>query len=272
LGQALARILRSRGHPIRVFDLPQALASLGEALAGEAAAGDVTSAFDVQRALDGMQVVAHLAAMLPPLSERQPELASQVNVEGTRLLLEMLPKGAPLLFASSVATYGVPQEPVVTVAHPQHPLDVYAETKVAAESLVRASHRAWAILRLAPIAVPAVLDLPDPWPFTAQQSVEFIALQDAATAIANAVENHPVSHRVFNIAGGKSWQMTGGIYSARMSSAFDLDPLWATFRESPGWAGWYDTAESQAALAYQQTEFEAFMADLHRLYQEAIRA
>ena len=257
---------------MRLFDLPEVLEKLGDGAPGESVPGDIRSADDIRKALDGVSSVVHLAAVLPPVSEREPELARAVNVDGTRTLLELLPERATLIFASSVATYGVPQARPVTETHPQRPLDVYGKTKVAAEALVRASPRAWTILRLAPIAVPDVLDLPDPWPFTSKQEVEFVALQDAAIAIANAIGNRQVERRIFNIAGGKRWQMTGGAYSARMSSAFDLDPTWATFRETAGWAGWYDTAESQVALAYQQMDFEAFIAELHRLYVEAIGA
>jgi len=257
---------------VRLFDLPEALEGLGDNWSGQAVAGDIRSRHDVRRVLDGVGVVVHLAAVLPPLSEQEPDLTWTVNVDGTRTLLESLPGDMTLIFASSVATYGVPQTSPVSETHPQRPLDVYGKSKVEAESLVKASPASWTILRFAPIAVPEVLDLPDPWPFTREQDVEFVALQDAATAVVNAIDNPQARRRILNIAGGRGWQMTGEAYSAHISSAFDLDPSWATFREGPGWAGWYDTSESQAALAYQKTDFEAFIAHLRQLYMLAVGA
>jgi nucleoside-diphosphate-sugar epimerase len=62
-----------------------------------------------------IEVVFHLAALLSTRSERDPELAHQVNVEGTLHLLRMAQNqsgrlGRPVrfLFPSSIAVYGLP--------------------------------------------------------------------------------------------------------------------------------------------------------------------
>jgi len=62
-----------------------------------------------------VEVVFHLAALLSTRGERDPELAHQINVEGTLLLLRMaqsltLRLGRPVkfLFPSSIAAYGIP--------------------------------------------------------------------------------------------------------------------------------------------------------------------
>jgi nucleoside-diphosphate-sugar epimerase len=62
-----------------------------------------------------IEVVFHLAALLSTRGERDPELAHQVNVEGTLHLLRMaqnqsgrLGRAVRFLFPSSVAVYGLP--------------------------------------------------------------------------------------------------------------------------------------------------------------------
>src|SRR5437764_5593884 len=62
-----------------------------------------------------IEVVFHLAALLSTRGERDPELAHQVNVEGTLHLLRMannqaarLGRPVRFLFPSSIAVYGLP--------------------------------------------------------------------------------------------------------------------------------------------------------------------
>src|SRR5437763_177108 len=62
-----------------------------------------------------IEVVFHLAALLSTRGERDPELAHQVNVEGTLNLLRVaqnqsqrLGRAVRFLFPSSIAVYGLP--------------------------------------------------------------------------------------------------------------------------------------------------------------------
>ena len=167
LGLALVRSLVERGERVRIFDLPQALEALNLGDTIETVAGDIGRPEDVETATRGVSGVIHLAAVMPSLSEAQPELAHEVNVIGTRNLLDALPRDVHFVFASSVAVYGVPQSETALVNenHPRNPINNYGETKKVAEELVRGADCSWTILRIAPIAVPAVLDLPEPWPF-----------------------------------------------------------------------------------------------------------
>src|SRR5262249_62398970 len=81
---------------------------------------------------------------------------------------------AVLVFSSSVSTYGVTtaEAPPVRVDHPQNALDIYAESKIASERLVRQSHLPAVGLRIAGIAVPALQEPPPVGPFTAEQRLE----------------------------------------------------------------------------------------------------
>jgi UDP-glucose 4-epimerase len=86
------------------------------------------------------EVVVHLAAMhFIPAVEGAPDLARDVNVNGTRSLLDAVSDKAPqlLLLASTAAVYPDSHGPIEETCPPA-PMDVYGETKLAAEELVSA--------------------------------------------------------------------------------------------------------------------------------------
>ncbi|MCL4488629.1 MAG: NAD(P)-dependent oxidoreductase [Chloroflexi bacterium] len=270
LGQALVASLVQHGCRVRVFDLAAAVAHARFHSEVETVAGDLCTQNDVKAAVEGVDIVIHLAAIMAPQSEQQPDTAYKVNVSGTQTLLDALPDGVHLIHASSVAAYGVPKSIPVTTDHPQDPVDVYGKTKQESESLVRTRASHWTILRIAPISVPAVYDLPEPWPFAREQKVEFVATQDVVTAVTKLAAGPQSSGSILNLAGGAGWQMTAQEYSNAVSQALHLDPAWATFQASPGWGGWYDTTASQELLNYQLTRFPAYIEMLKSLYRDLI--
>ena len=84
------------------------------------------------------EVVVHLAAMhFIPAVDGAPELARDVNVNGTRSLLDAMKEQAPqlLLLASTAAVYPDSRGPIKETCPPA-PIDTYGETKLAAERLV----------------------------------------------------------------------------------------------------------------------------------------
>jgi UDP-glucose 4-epimerase len=61
--------------------------------------GDITRAESVGPALEGAEAVVHLAGILPPVADQNPELARRVNIGGTRVLVDLLKrKGGRLPF------------------------------------------------------------------------------------------------------------------------------------------------------------------------------
>ncbi len=275
LGRRLCASLLRQGHHVRALDVP--LADFGPlaATAGvERALGDVRDPALAERAVAGIDWVLHLAAILPPASEGDRERAVSVNVGGTISLLDALAKAhskAPLALVSSVAAYGdtSDEEPPLTTEHPQHPLDVYGESKRLAEAVVRRSGRAYTILRVAGIAVPSFLEPPEPWPFTAQQRLEFVNRDDVVTALVNCVGNRAALGRTLHVAGGGEWRMHGHAYAGAFYEAYGLPLESASFQERPGPYDWYETADSQRILGYQQTTFARFTELLHRAVEEA---
>jgi UDP-glucose 4-epimerase len=271
LGRQVARLLAVRGYHVRLFDLPGIDYDFAVGQPGlEVMVGDLRDHAALSLACVGAEWVVHLAAIMPPVSETNQNLTRTVNIEGTQTLLEAMPVGTKLVLASSVATYGVAQREYVGLDHPQYPIDFYGQTKVQNERDVLASGRSAAVLRISGISVPALLEIPSPWFFTRDQKVEFIHLHDAALAVANCVGNVAALDHVWQIAGGTSWRTTGQEYSDAICGAFDIPLESATFLDTPNWPAWFDTAESQAFLGYQQHTFDEFIGELQQIYQEAI--
>ena len=271
LGRQTALKLAKGGYRVRVFDLPDLDYSLAEDYANiDVVVGDVRNRSELGQACQGVEWAVHLAAIMPPLSEENRDLAYSVNVEGTQRLIETLAPHTPLVFASSVATYGVPKTDVIDANHPQEPIDLYGETKLQNERDIQASGRPHVLLRISGISVPALLEIPRPWFFARDQRVEFVHLDDAATAVAGCVDNAAILGQTLQIAGGATWRKIGEEYSRAICQAFDIPPDSATYLEQPGWPGWYDTSRSQSLLRYQSHTFEDFIGQLRSLYLKAI--
>ncbi|GIX46703.1 MAG: hypothetical protein KatS3mg131_0914 [Candidatus Tectimicrobiota bacterium] len=272
VGRLLVQRCLAHGHRVRVFDLPGCDFSGLEGQAGvEICRGDITDAAAVRQAVRGAGAVVHLAALLPPASERDRARTFAINVQGTAHVVEAMAaaaRDAVLVFSSSVSTYGdtTAATPPIRVTHPQAALDVYAESKIAAERLVRQAPRPALILRIAGIAVPALQEPPEEWPFTAEQRLEMVHRDDVVTALYHALVTPQAWGLTLNIAGGPSWQLTGRQYVADLYALLGVPLELARFRDPsrPGWVDWYDTEASQRLLRYQDHPYPAYL--------EALRA
>jgi nucleoside-diphosphate-sugar epimerase len=145
IGSTLAPQLLAAGHRVRVLD---ALLHGGRALLPvwaharfEFLRGDVRDRAAVARALDGVDAVVHLAAIVgDPACAKQPELARAVNLEASvALLAESRRRGVSrFVFASTCSNYGKMKdaEAYVDEASDLAPISLYAETKVAVERAI----------------------------------------------------------------------------------------------------------------------------------------
>ena len=268
VGRILVMRLRQEGRPVRIFDLPGMNYTGLEGVDGvEIVKGSITDLDTLHRAVQGVEAVVHLAALLPPASERDRAQTFAVNVDGTARIVQALEALAPdavLVFSSSVSTYGdtMHEEPPIRVTHPQRAIDMYAESKIAGEQVLLSSHASWIILRIAGIAVPAFQEPPAVWPFMADQRVELVHRDDVVTAIHRATTCPAARRSILHIAGGPSWQTTGRSYVKQLYDLMGVPWEEARFRDAPGWMDWYDTAAAQQLLAYQNTPYEAFLAQI----------
>jgi nucleoside-diphosphate-sugar epimerase len=275
VGRELTAALVARGYRVRVFDLPQVnFAGIEGQPEIEIVRGDITNHSDVWSAVREIDTVLHVAALLPPASERNRTKTFAVNVEGTSVLAQAIREAggrARLVFTSTVATYGdtTGAQPPIRAGHPQRPNSVYSESKVAAERAILDAGITSTILRVSAIVTPALQDPPE-WPFVADQRMEFVCRADVVRALIAAVDRDEAADRILNVAGGRSWQMLGREYIAATFPILGIPVEDATYPEAPLYSDWYDTSESQAILDYQQTPFPTFLEQLDRAVAEAI--
>ena len=264
VGRQLASMFLEEGRRVRIFDLPfMDFTGLDEDPNVEVYKGDITDPKSVSKAAEGISGVLHLAAILPPNSEKNKEFTFKVNVDGTNNIVEAIKDSSPdatIVFTSSISTYGdtSAEGDPITIEQSQNAIDVYAESKIAGEKLLKESGANFVILRIASIAVPEFLEPPEPWPFTSEQRVEMIHRDDVADAIKNSVYSKEAIGKIFNIAGGDSWRLRGKNYVEDFFQVMGAPVEMAVYRDSTGWNDWYDTTESQRILSYQNRSYSYY--------------
>lgn len=274
VGRQLVEMFAAGGRPVRVFDLPMMDFSGLEGREGvEIVRGDIADADGVHAAVAGAGAVLHLAAILPPNSERERDLTFRVNVDGTRNIIAGMERANPdarLVFTSSISTYGdtSADEPPIRASRAQSAIDIYADSKIAGERLIAESRLTNAVvLRIAGIAVPAFLAPPDPWPFMADQRVEMVHRDDVADALHAAAAAPDAGGKTLNIAGGPTWQLRGRDYARDFYEIMGAPIELANYRESPGWMDWYDTEESQRILRCQNRSYQHYLDEMRAIVQ-----
>ncbi|CAN5760057.1 NAD(P)-dependent oxidoreductase [soil metagenome] len=139
IGSVLVRQLLDKGYEVRAFD---SLKFGGEALYDvilnpdfEFILGDIRDAAAVEKALKGIDAVAHLAAIVgDPACKKYSDEANETNWSGSVALFEAAEKAGVkrFVFASTCSNYGKMPDPdsFVTEASALNPVSLYAELKV----------------------------------------------------------------------------------------------------------------------------------------------
>ena len=178
--------------------------------------GDISVKSEIMKACSDKDFVIHLAAIIPPLADDDPELARAVNIRGTGNIIESLEENSPeafFLYASSISVYGDRSEdPVISIGDPLIPSDrdEYARTKIAAENLVRQSHLKWSIFRITAIMgnqnhKPSRLMFHMPL----ETRLEIATPGDAGRAFVNAIGNTAILNRnIYNLSGGEDCRIS----------------------------------------------------------------
>ena len=234
--------------------------------------GDMRQPADLAEAVQDQEAILHLAYMLPPQSEEQPDLAHAINVDGTRHLLDAsysLPHPPRFLFASSFDVYGHTQHqsPPRTVNDPVQATDHYSSHKIACEEMVKTSGLPWAIFRFADIP-PLGLRSPHPIMFRIPLTTRFEVIHpdDAGLALANGMRCEEIWGKVLLIGGGPRCQIRYRDYLGRMLDLMGIGMLpERAFGTEPYCTDWLDTEESQRLLNYQRSSFDDIMQHLTRI-------
>jgi UDP-glucose 4-epimerase len=110
--------------------------------------GNVLNSADVRKALTGVNVVFHLAAITSvDFSVKNPILVDNVNVGGTlNVLKQSLKTGVErFVYASSCAVYGEPIRLPINEEYPTKPLSPYAVSKLSAEHYCRVFYKIYGL-------------------------------------------------------------------------------------------------------------------------------
>ena len=145
IGSLAVRQLLAGKHTVRVLDSlregNQGLHGLERAAAFQFTQGDIRSAEMVDRALEGMEAVIHLAALVgDPICDRDPALTREINHDASLQLWELSRRAgiSRVIFASTCSNYGRMRDRAVYLTEESElrPLSLYAETKVAIERVL----------------------------------------------------------------------------------------------------------------------------------------
>jgi nucleoside-diphosphate-sugar epimerase len=143
IGSSIAEALLASGERVRVLDdFSSGRRENLEALSGplELVEGTITAAATVKKAMEGVQVVFHEAA-IPSVarSVEDPQATMLAGAQGTTIVLDQARRAGVrrVVFAASSSAYGdAPTLPKIETMEPQ-PLSPYAASKLAGEHLMR---------------------------------------------------------------------------------------------------------------------------------------
>jgi nucleoside-diphosphate-sugar epimerase len=200
--------------------------------------GDISDKNDISGACTGKDLVIHLAAVIPPLADKDPSLAKAVNVTGTLNLIESLKELAPeafFLYSSSISVYGDRNKnPWIKVTDPLQPSDrdEYALTKIEAENILKSSGLRWSIFRLTAIMGidnHKVSELMFHMPL--DSCMEIATPRDTGRAFINAIgKTKLLDQKIFNLSGGERCRISYRDFISRSFEIFGLGKL--DFREN----------------------------------------
>ena len=144
VGATFIRDALAKNYRVRCLDI---LVYGGKALAGflnnpnfELVKGDVRVKKDVEKALENVDAVVHLAAVVGDLPcQVAPKMSFQINFKGTQLIAELARqrKIRRFIFSSTCSNYGVvdPETPA-DENRKLNPVSLYAETKIDCENFL----------------------------------------------------------------------------------------------------------------------------------------
>jgi nucleoside-diphosphate-sugar epimerase len=148
IGSLLARELLDTGAEVRVLDSllhgQEDIAAEQEQAGVDVRRADIRDADARRQALEGVEAVVHLAAIVgDPACALDPRVSDEVNVQATEALVADAHRAGVrrLVFASTCSNYGRMADPTVPITEDGElrPVSLYAEQKVAMERLVLAA-------------------------------------------------------------------------------------------------------------------------------------
>ena len=189
--------------------------------------GSLENAADLKKITTPIDVVIHLAAIIPPLADEKPEMAHRVNTLGTQHLLSRVKELNPnayFMYSSSVSVYGDRlSNPNIKVTDPliASEGDEYALTKIEAEKHIQNSRLKHTIFRLSAIMGVQNHKLSKlMFHMPLETPMEIVTPPDTARVFVNALDKKEVLiGKIFNLGGGEKCRLT---YRQLLEKSFEL--------------------------------------------------
>lgn len=241
--------------------------------------GDIQNFEDVKKAVLNKDIIIHAAGVLPDIAMIQPDLAKLTNIGGTTNILNAMKdqeSNPKIIFTSSATVYSKSLEnPIIRISDPvdTNPKDVYTYTKIEAEKLIVNSGMQYCIFRILYVAaVEAMRFRPIMFHISLDAPLEIIHVKDLARALVNAIESNDIWGKIFNIGGGKDWQV---IYRDNLNDCYEIMGLGKNFLPEAAFAkeGFYcgildsqETQNLQKLLNFQNHTLQDFYIELKKWF------
>lgn len=151
LGSVLVAKLIERGYEVKVLDLMLYGNHLAKKDGGfELIKGNLRDDKILQRAMDGVEAVIHLAGIIGDAAANlDMELTIDVNYLATVRLADLCSKrDVKLIFSSTCSVYGTQPNQLITEKSKTAPLSLYAFSKLLSEEAIRRRCKRYVIFRL----------------------------------------------------------------------------------------------------------------------------
>ena len=209
--------------------------------------GDLTHYDDVKAALKGVDYILHVAALVSPEADDEPELAWKINVGSIKNILKAIDElnlqEVKLVYIGSIAETGSRLPPIHwgRVGDPIKPsvFDNYAVTKIAAERLVIESGlKYWVSLRQTGILYSGLLSMRDRIMFhqPLNNVLEWITDEDSGRMLANiCIKELPNKFwkNIYNVGGGQSCRANNYQFTSMMLETLGVKDIKKIFE--PNW-------------------------------------
>ncbi len=228
--------------------------------------GDIQDYEATKKAIENQEIIIHAAAVIPPLAYEKPDYTKKVNYGGTKNLIraaKKLNEKIKIIYTSSIVIYGDRlKNPFIKINDPPNPNDVYGETKLKSENLIKQSGYEYLIFRLS--YIPSVNTLKfDPVMFRMPLNtpIEIIDPRDTAKAILNAINKKEVWNKTYILAGGPKNRI---IFKKYLNDLLKIMGFGDNFLPEEAFAkegfncGYCETGEIQDLLKFQTHDIKDF--------------
>ncbi|GAA0249490.1 NAD-dependent epimerase/dehydratase family protein [Haladaptatus pallidirubidus] len=145
IGRHVLKELESAGYSITALTHSSSLPDYPEITTAETVSGDITR-LETLPAFDSYDIVVHLAGIVSvDESLRNPKQTYDVNTTGTVNIFERSREGNVdvVVYISSAAVYGIPEQLPISETHPVDALHPYAASKLMGEQIAKATSNAY---------------------------------------------------------------------------------------------------------------------------------